>query len=408
MIEQLLKKLQETQENPGFYRALTPEEQAELFLYLFAPKPKLFKKPKVVQGIDGKTPIKDKDYQSLESAKAMQEELALKTKQELEAIIKARLDSIQVPTNGKDAVITDELIEKVAEMAQAMIVLPDFPTLITMQPEAIRDALELLPDGEKLAQEAIEGLPKRLEELENRKPQIVQSGGVSQNKVLQLIEENATSIPDGGTTGQVLKKVSDTDGDANWQDDISGVVDHSSLTGLSNDDHTQYHTDARGDARYSQLGHTHAYEPVKGTDDNYVTDSEKANLHTHANLSALGNVSGVNTGDQIIKDALGITVDGAGTVLTTGAKGFRYIEQDCTVTGWNVISDQTGSIIFDVKRAGTSITGTEKPTLATQTSNSDTTLTTWTTSLVAGDIIEFVVDSASTLTRATLTVLVTK
>ena len=93
MIEQLLKKLQETQENPGFYRALTPEEQAELFLYLFAPKPKLFKKPKVVQGIDGKTPIKDKDYQSLESAKAMQEELALKTKQELEAIIKARLDS---------------------------------------------------------------------------------------------------------------------------------------------------------------------------------------------------------------------------------------------------------------------------------------------------------------------------
>lgn len=200
MIEQLLKKLQETQENPGFYRALTPEEQAELFLYLFAPKPKLFKKPKVVQGIDGKTPIKDKDYQSLESAKAMQEELALKTKQELEAIIKARLDSIQVPTNGKDAVITDDLVEKIAEMAQAMIVLPDFPTLITMEPEAIRNALELLPDGEKLSQEAIEGLPKRLEELENRKPQIVQSGGVSQNKVLQLIEENANGIGDSFET----------------------------------------------------------------------------------------------------------------------------------------------------------------------------------------------------------------
>ena len=37
-----------------------------------------------------------------------------------------------------------------------------------------------------------------------------------------------------------------------------GVTDHSNLTGLNVDDHLQYHTDARGDARYSLLGHTHA------------------------------------------------------------------------------------------------------------------------------------------------------
>lgn len=30
----------------------------------------------------------------------------------------------------------------------------------------------------------------------------------------------------------------------------TGVTDHGALTGLSDDDHTQYHTDARGDARY--------------------------------------------------------------------------------------------------------------------------------------------------------------
>jgi hypothetical protein len=29
-----------------------------------------------------------------------------------------------------------------------------------------------------------------------------------------------------------------------------GVTDHSALTGLGNDDHTQYHNDTRGDARY--------------------------------------------------------------------------------------------------------------------------------------------------------------
>lgn len=37
-----------------------------------------------------------------------------------------------------------------------------------------------------------------------------------------------------------------------------GVTDHGALTGLGDDDHTHYHTDARGDARYSALGHVHA------------------------------------------------------------------------------------------------------------------------------------------------------
>ena len=36
-----------------------------------------------------------------------------------------------------------------------------------------------------------------------------------------------------------------------------GVTDHGALTGLGDDDHPQYHTDARGDGRYSQLGHLH-------------------------------------------------------------------------------------------------------------------------------------------------------
>lgn len=44
----------------------------------------------------------------------------------------------------------------------------------------------------------------------------------------------------------------------------SGVSDHGALTGLADDDHPQYHTDARGDARYSALGHNHdgAYDPA--------------------------------------------------------------------------------------------------------------------------------------------------
>jgi len=113
-------------------------------------------------------------------------------------------------------------------------------------------------------------------------------------------------------------------------------------------------------------------------------------------------------GGTVIADTFGITVDGATIELTAGSKGFRYIEQDCTITGWSVLADQTGSIVFDVKRAGVSLAGTEKPTLSAASSASDLSLSTWTTPLVAGDIIEFIIDSASTVTRATLTVLITK
>lgn len=43
-----------------------------------------------------------------------------------------------------------------------------------------------------------------------------------------------------------------------------GATDHGVLTGLGDDDHVQYHNNARGDARYSQLAHNHAgvYDPA--------------------------------------------------------------------------------------------------------------------------------------------------
>lgn len=114
------------------------------------------------------------------------------------------------------------------------------------------------------------------------------------------------------------------------------------------------------------------------------------------------NATGVN------EDSFGIVVDGGGSAVSTGSKGFKYIPWDCTITGWNIISDVTGDVVVDVKRSGVSLAGTEKPTLSTSSSNSDLSLSTWTTSLLAGDVVEFVVDSASTLTRITLTILVTK
>jgi ribosome-binding protein aMBF1 (putative translation factor) len=109
-----------------------------------------------------------------------------------------------------------------------------------------------------------------------------------------------------------------------------------------------------------------------------------------------------------VKDVFGITVDGSGSVLTTGTKGYRYIEQDCVINGWDLRSDISGDVVFDVKRNGVSLAGTEKPTLAAAAVAQDLSLTTWTTTLLAGDILEFTIDSVATLTRATLTIVITK
>jgi len=41
------------------------------------------------------------------------------------------------------------------------------------------------------------------------------------------------------------------------------LSDHGSLIGLSDDDHTQYYNQSRGDARYAQLGHTHTLASIQ-------------------------------------------------------------------------------------------------------------------------------------------------
>ncbi len=43
-----------------------------------------------------------------------------------------------------------------------------------------------------------------------------------------------------------------------------GVTDHGALTGLSDDDHPQYHNNARGDARYALIAHSHIISNVTG------------------------------------------------------------------------------------------------------------------------------------------------
>jgi hypothetical protein len=82
------------------------------------------------------------------------------------------------------------------------------------------------------------------------------------------------------------------------------------------------------------------------------------------------------------------------------------------ITAVTLLADQSGSIAFDIWKdtyanfppvVGDSIVASAPPTISTATKAQDTTLTGWTTTLAAGDILRFYVDGAVTdITRCTL------
>lgn len=104
-------------------------------------------------------------------------------------------------------------------------------------------------------------------------------------------------------------------------------------------------------------------------------------------------------------------IEGGGAVIATGIKGDLPLDFSGTILGWRLYSDVAGSIQIDLWKASdanypptvaNTITAAAKPTLASASKNRSSTLTGWTTSFNADDILRVNVDSATTVTRVTL------
>lgn len=115
--------------------------------------------------------------------------------------------------------------------------------------------------------------------------------------------------------------------------------------------------------------------------------------------------------------ALGITLDGGGTALTTGIKGDLTIPFNCTVQQWTLLGDQSGSMTLEVwsdtfanypPSSADSITGSSAPNIAAALTGRSSTLTGWATTLSAGNTLRFAVSSCASITRANLTMVVRK
>jgi hypothetical protein len=108
--------------------------------------------------------------------------------------------------------------------------------------------------------------------------------------------------------------------------------------------------------------------------------------------------------------AIECVFDGAGAAPGLGSYGSISLPFDCTVLGWVLLADQPGSAVIDVQRstygafpAASSITGADKPTLAAQQSNENLAVTQWTTALLKGDVLQFILNSVAGCNRLNLT-----
>ncbi len=110
-------------------------------------------------------------------------------------------------------------------------------------------------------------------------------------------------------------------------------------------------------------------------------------------------------------------IDGSGAVIIAGIKGYIEVPFACTITQATLLADVSGSIVVNIWKdtyanypptVADKITASAPPTIASATKSQDSTLTGWTTTINSGDILAFNVDSATTVTRVTLSLAITR
>jgi len=142
-------------------------------------------------------------------------------------------------------------------------------------------------------------------------------------------------------------------------------------------------------------------------------------LDANGTGNALSNVDEDNCldGSDLVRDAIEFVIDGGGSAITTGVKGDLEIPYNCTIKRVTALADQSGSIVVDLwvdsyanypATNDDTITSATPPTISTATKAQDTTLTSWTTSLTAGHILRYNVDSCTTIERVTISLVVEK
>lgn len=137
---------------------------------------------------------------------------------------------------------------------------------------------------------------------------------------------------------------------------------------------------------------------------------------TNLTGTASGLTAGAVQGNPNIRTpGFGSGVPGSGTVVSLGiVNSALTLKYSGTITGYSLSADQSGSIVVDIWKANAaiptianSITASAKPTLSSSQYISSTTLTGWTTTVTAGDVLIANVISAATVQAFNLELFIT-
>lgn len=133
-----------------------------------------------------------------------------------------------------------------------------------------------------------------------------------------------------------------------------GVTDHGLLTGLSDDDHSQYHNDTRGDARYSRTTHNHNLSDLTEKSYNSLTDKPSIPSITglldetahdaldHTGLTGIPTAYSLPTASTTVLG--GVKVDGTSVTINSGViSASGSLSNPMTAAGDIIIGGESGA-----------------------------------------------------------------
>lgn len=217
-------------------------------------------------------------------------------------------------------------------------------------------------------------------------------------------------LPTGGTTSQILAKVSNTNQDVNWEDFPGVLPPPPSPAGIP------------GQILATVDGTHTSMEWVNPSGSDKVTAPPPSPPASPGQLLSTVDGTSINTvwvdpaTVVTIIDVIEFVIDGGGSVITTGMKGYLSIPYACTITKATLLGDQSGSIVVNVWKcsygdfdagsthpvSGDAITASTPPTISSGVKSQNAGLSGWTTAIVAQDVLAFNVDSITTMQRVTI------
>lgn len=146
-------------------------------------------------------------------------------------------------------------------------------------------------------------------------------------------------------------------------------------------------------------------------------DVSALNSTVAGHTTSIGAINTTTENNKVV--GIVYVIDGGGSVISTGLKGFLVIPFACTVKNWTVVADVSGAIQVDVWQdtyanfaptdADSMCSDKEVKIVATAQKGQDTDITDWTTTaILSGSVLGFNVDSVSTVTRVTIMISATR